>query len=31
MLLSEGKIADIFSAGTHTLETKNIPIFSSLK
>jgi len=31
MLLSEGKIADIFSAGTHTLETKNIPILSSLK
>ena len=31
MLLSEGKIADIFGVGNHTLETKNIPIFSSLK
>ncbi|HET6154513.1 MAG TPA: SPFH domain-containing protein [Marmoricola sp.] len=28
---SEGKIADVFTAGTYTLETKNMPILSDLK
>lgn len=28
---SEGKIADVFTPGTYTLETKNLPILSDLK
>ena len=31
MLLNEGKIADVFQAGTHTLNTQNIPVLSRLK
>lgn len=31
LLLNEGKFADIFTAGTHTLKTENVPILSRLK
>lgn len=31
ILVSEGQIADVFGPGRHKLETKNIPILSSLK
>ncbi|WP_295128932.1 SPFH domain-containing protein [uncultured Chitinophaga sp.] len=31
LFLSEGKFADVFSAGTHTLATENIPLLSRLK
>lgn len=31
VLLSEGKLADVFDAGTHTLSTGNIPLLSKLK
>lgn len=31
LLLSEGKLADIFEAGTHTLVTENIPLLTRLK
>jgi membrane protease subunit (stomatin/prohibitin family) len=31
LLLSEGKLADVFEAGTHTLSTENIPLLSRLK
>ncbi|SHE75447.1 SPFH domain-containing protein [Pedobacter caeni] len=31
LLLNEGQLADVFSAGKHRLETENIPILSRLK
>ena len=31
VLINEGQLADVFSPGTHTLETKNLPILSTLK
>ncbi len=31
VLINEGKLADVFAPGTHTLETKNLPILSTLK
>lgn len=31
IFMNEGKIADIFNAGTHTLNTQNLPILSTLK
>jgi len=31
LLLTEGKLADVFEAGTHTLATENIPILTRLK
>lgn len=31
LFLNEGKFADIFEAGTHTLKTENIPLLSRLK
>ncbi len=31
VFISEGKIADIFSPGTYTLNTKNLPILSTLQ
>lgn len=31
LFVNEGKLADIFDPGTYTLETKNIPILSTLK
>ncbi|MFK8268234.1 SPFH domain-containing protein [Capnocytophaga cynodegmi] len=31
LFLNEGSIADIFSAGTHSLSTQNIPILSKLR
>ncbi|MBZ4192676.1 SPFH domain-containing protein [Niabella beijingensis] len=31
LLLNEGTVADVFTAGTHSLETKNIPVLSRLK
>lgn len=31
VLVSEGQIADVFQPGTYTLETKNIPILTTIK
>jgi membrane protease subunit (stomatin/prohibitin family) len=31
VFVSQGKIADVFEPGTHTLETKNLPILSTLQ
>lgn len=31
LFLNEGVLADVFTAGTHTLSTNNIPILSKLK
>jgi len=31
VFINEGQLADVFSPGTHTLETKNLPILSTLK
>src|SRR5262245_25294997 len=31
VFVNEGKIADVFTPGTYTLETKNLPILSTLK
>ena len=31
VFVSEGQIGDVFGPGTHTLETKNLPILSTLK
>jgi membrane protease subunit (stomatin/prohibitin family) len=31
VFVNEGKLADVFGPGTHTLETQNIPILSTLK
>lgn len=31
VLINEGQLADVFMPGTHTLETKNLPILSTLK
>ncbi|MFD7365119.1 SPFH domain-containing protein [Nocardiopsis alba] len=31
VFVNEGRIADVFAPGTYTLETKNIPILSTLK
>lgn len=31
VFISEGQIADVFTPGTHTLESKNLPILSTLK
>ena len=31
VFINEGKLADIFAPGTHTLETKNLPVLSDLK
>lgn len=31
VFVSEGQIADVFSPGMHTLETKNLPILSTIK
>lgn len=31
LMLNEGHLADVFSAGKHTLKTENIPILSALK
>ncbi|MDO9456864.1 SPFH domain-containing protein, partial [Nocardioides sp.] len=31
VFVSEGQIADVFTPGTYTLETKNLPILSTLK
>ena len=31
VFLNEGKLADVFQPGLHTLSTENIPIISSLK
>lgn len=31
LLLNEGQLADVFGAGTHSLETRNVPLLSSLK
>lgn len=31
IFMNEGKLADIFKAGTHTLNTQNLPILSTLK
>ena len=31
LLLSEGKLADVFDPGTHTLATENIPFLTKLK
>ncbi|UPK68706.1 SPFH domain-containing protein [Chitinophaga filiformis] len=31
VLLNEGKLADVFDAGTHTLTTENIPFLTKLK
>ena len=31
VFVNEGQIADVFDPGTHTLETKNLPILSTLK
>ena len=31
VFINEGQLADIFSAGTYTLNTKNLPILSTLK
>lgn len=31
VFINEGKIADVFSPGTHTLTTQNLPILSTLK
>lgn len=31
LLLHEGQLADIFAAGRHTLETKNIPVLTRLR
>jgi len=30
VFISEGKLADVFTPGTHTLETRNMPILSTL-
>ncbi|MCF3648935.1 SPFH domain-containing protein [Synoicihabitans lomoniglobus] len=31
IFVNEGKLADVFTPGTYTLETKNVPILSTLK
>ena len=31
VFINEGQLADVFKPGTHTLETQNIPILSTLK
>ena len=31
VFVNEGTIADVFAPGTHTLETKNLPVLSTLK
>ncbi|HRR09255.1 MAG TPA: SPFH domain-containing protein [Rhodothermales bacterium] len=31
VLINEGKLADVFNPGTYTLETKNLPILSTLQ
>lgn len=31
VFVNEGRIADVFAAGTYTLETRNVPILSTLK
>jgi membrane protease subunit (stomatin/prohibitin family) len=31
LLINEGRLADVFQSGLHTLKTANIPIFSKLK
>lgn len=31
VFVNEGQIADVFAPGTHTLETRNLPILSTLK
>jgi len=31
VFINEGKVADIFEAGTHTLTTQNLPLLSTLK
>lgn len=31
VMINEGQLADVFSPGTHTLETQNLPILSTLK
>src|ERR1700722_13585448 len=31
VFVNEGKIADVFPSGTHTLETANIPVLSTLR
>jgi membrane protease subunit (stomatin/prohibitin family) len=31
VLINEGQLADVFTPGTYTLETENIPILSTLK
>ncbi len=31
VFVNEGQIADVFTPGTHTLETKNLPILTTLK
>jgi len=31
VFINEGKLADVFQPGTHTLETQNLPILSTLK
>lgn len=31
VFINEGQLADVFEPGTHTLETKNMPILSTLK
>ena len=31
VFVNEGKIADMFEPGTHTLETKNMPILATLR
>ncbi len=31
VFVNEGQIADVFTPGTHTLETQNMPVLSTLK
>ena len=31
VFLNEGQLADVFMPGTHTLETQNMPLLSTLK